>query len=563
MRTFRWIFLTCFVLIVAACSAGACLAQGTRIVGHWTGLGESDVGDGVTGELFDSLGTYYYDIGVDSADRPNLVWSAATSGTVQTTNGVVKFAYWDGDIWRGMENPDGPDSFGPGVSCQLVNLPGGPAVIYDSAEITAYPELHYMMWNGTAWQQDLSTAMAQIQAVDYRVRLDGLAKPHFVYLHYENGVNYLYYSFWNGTSLEGLGGSDEGEGIDAVPYIYGFSSFWFALDSRSFPHVVYSGAEGGAFYAFWDGSSWQRVAIKDIFGFSSPSPRIAIDTQDHPHVTLLDTSQSPCDIYYVYWDGQQLVYPNRDAGGVSQGKAGWDANGPNIAIDLYGNANICYGMGSAIYLRYCPSGEAEFFTYGFGDVGWGVLPPPEYKENWGNIDMFSGPKIAVSEQGQAYVAYVTKFIVPSARGPLKWRPVCRVRAFLPEPASNPLLALDTTKRHYYMERGDDAVSLVLGIDNQQDEWADIDLYLAVSEEQLLYRFSWWCLPLSLPPNFYLPPSTVITVPITPADQGGIFCPPVGGRTDEYVTYAGFFRHGTGEALGPIQWNKLLVTGIKE
>jgi len=560
MVGFRFRFLTYFVFVISALSACLCLAQAPRIVGHWTGLSQSDVGDGVTGELFTYGGSYYYDIGVDTMGRPNLVWAASTLATVQA-NGVVKFAYWDGAIWRGMENPDGPDSLGLGNSCQLVNLPTGPAVIYDSATITVITELRYVLWNGTAWQQDLSTATAQIQSREFRVCLDGLGRPHFLYIHYENPESYLYYSFWNGTSLEGLGGSDEGEGLGSMKYSYGVSSISFALDSRAFPHIVYYPGGPGAFYALWDGSAWQRVLLSDIFGFSSSSPRIAIDAQDHPHITLPGYTSSEwwSDLYYAYWDGQEWVLPNRDAGGVSQAERAWSPGVSDMAIDLYGNANIAYMMGAAIYLRYCPSGGAEFLSCGFGDIGWGVVPPPEYKADWGQIDMFSGPEIAVSREGRAYVAYVTKFIVGAPGGLFRWEPVCRVRAFMPEPAPYPLLALDTTKRAYDMSKGDSAVSLVLGVDNQLDEWADTDFYLAVREKQKPYRFGWWGMYLPLPPNWYFPPATVITLPITPGSVGGIFSPPT-GYTYDYIIYGGFFTHGTGDALGPIQWNQIWVRG---
>jgi hypothetical protein len=234
-----------------------------------------------------------------------------------------------------------------------------------------------------------------------------------------------------------------------------------------------------------------------------------------------------------------------------------------MAIDVYGNTNIAYECGAAIYLRYCPSGGGEFLSCGFGDIGWGVVPPPEYNEDWGRIDMFSGPEIAVSREGRAYVAYLTQFLVGDTGGIFKWQPVCRVRAFMPEPAPYPLLALDMTKRRYDMNEGDSAVSAVLGVDNQQDEWVETDFYLAVSEEQLLHRFSWWCLQLSLPPHFYLAPTTVFTVPITPLAEGGIFCPPVGGMQDVYHIYAGLFRRGTGDALGPIQWLRMDIAGIHQ
>ncbi|MBN2208821.1 MAG: hypothetical protein JW759_05970, partial [Candidatus Coatesbacteria bacterium] len=81
-------FSTYFVLVIAALSPCLCLAQAPRIIGHWSGLGGSDVGDGVTGELFERADSYYYDIGVDTMGRPNLVWAAPTLATIQG-NGVV------------------------------------------------------------------------------------------------------------------------------------------------------------------------------------------------------------------------------------------------------------------------------------------------------------------------------------------------------------------------------------------------------------------------------------------------------------------------------------------
>jgi len=566
MNCNRWIVSICVVLSMVCVLASGSFGQQPRIVGHWTGLSQSDVGDGVTGELFDYGGSYYYDIGLDTMGRPNLVWTAPTLATVQT-NGVVKFAYWDGAVWRGMVNPQGPDSFGPGHSCQIVNTPSGPVVVYDAGNpMVVGSDLRYVLWAGTSWQQQLSTAMMQIGSKNYKVRLDGLARPHFIYVHRENRVNYLYYSFWDGTSLMGLAGSNEGEGLGQLESFGSIQNFSLALDSRAFPHIVVGSTSMSplaSFYLFWDGSGWQKVPQEVIFGFNGLAPRIAVDAGDFPHIAVLDTRQSTQDIYYAYWDGSQFVCPNRDAGGLSHSAYAWAAGEFDMAVGSYGDANIAYRMGITIYLRYYSRSDAKFLTYGFGDIGSGILAPPDWQANYTLMEQTLCPKIAISPQGRVYVAYLTKFVTSSVGGVMKWRPVCRVRAFLPQRAPYPLLALDTTKRGYDMNVGDSAVSLVLGTDNQQDEWVDTDFYLAVSEEQLLYRFSWWCLQLSLPPGFYLAPTAVFTVPITPFTEGGIFCPPVGSHTDTYVIYAGLFGRGTGDALGPIQWVRIGITGIRE
>ena len=541
------------LLAVAACWAGP-----EQSVGYWGGLGGSEVGDGISGDLVKT--SRDYDIAVDDLGNPHVVWASPTVRTpIATPSSIIRYAFWDGDSWRGLPDADGPTELGVGESCAISILPGGWPVVtfvaWDPVDERAV--LRGLFWRGLAWQTILSPELNRLEVGCFRVAVDAQPRLHFVYKvgfrDPEGNLRiYLHYCFFDGQSLQGLAGSDEGEGLAGdCPSVVKNDQFDLALDSRWFPHIVWEIGQQ-LFYKFWDGSAWQLVQGQDVFPLDyALEPRIVLDAEDHPHVTVIAMNPSDIhDVYYAAWDGSAWkTYPeDNDGYGVVAGRDSFgNASYPDMALDSAGNLNLCWTASSPGRIYFRRWDGTGFGTLAWADVGWGVSPPPPFINP--HVDQSYGvPKMALGPTGQIHLIYLATTVIPQPSGPPEQHFNCRVSSFLQEPAPYPLLALETDKCRY--DSGATTVTIMLGADNQRDEWANTELFLAAYsvEDEELYQFS---LSAPLPPHFYFPLSALFELPI---GEGQLFRP----SRSSYYLGGQFLDAATGAALGPLQWKNISV-----
>jgi len=539
------------ILALMALYVGPCLAGPEDSVGYWGGLGGSDEPDGISGRIIQNND---YDIAVGPGGTPHVVWaSPLQAGPTATPSSIIKYAFWDGDSWRGLPEVDGPTEFGIGENCSITVLPSGwPVVlfcVFDAA--TSKSVLQVFYWGGSGWQTIFSPELNRVETYAFRVAVDGLSRVHILYMKLIRDVDrkthrYVYYSIFDGESLQGLAGSDEGEGLSGdCSYMSDNTRFDFALDNRAFPHVVWQSDAEQVFYKFWDGEAWQQVDGQEIFpelDFAD-QPRIAVDNEGHPHITVIGGNVTGPDIYtkhmyYATWDGSSWktthtsgTLPFRD-----------------MTTDSAGNLNVCWTHSpqNSIYFRRWDG--AAFRTLAWGDVGWGVSPPPPFLGPDAN-QWYEVPRIAVGPTNEIYVAYMAVTNFPVEGAPL-WEVYgsCRVSKFVHEPAPYPLLVLETDRWFYKPDAT--TVTIMLGADNQQDQWVDTKLFLAAyrKEDDELFQFS---LPLSLPPHFYFPLSAVFELPIGEAEL-------LRPSSSSYLLGAQFLDATTGEALGHLQWKDIRI-----
>ncbi|HUT02817.1 MAG TPA: hypothetical protein VM163_02870 [bacterium] len=539
------------VLALMVLSVGLCLAGQEHSAGYWGGLGASDVPDGISGRIIQNND---YDIAVGPGGTPHVVWaSPLQDGPTATPSSIIKYAFWDGSNWRGLPEADGPTDLGIGEKCSITVLPSGwPVVLFCALDaLTSKTVLQVFSWSGSGWQTIFSPELNRVETGAFRVAVDGLSRLHILYIKLITDLDgkthrYLYYSIFDGESLHGLAGSDEGEGMAGdCENIIDTTRFDLALDNRAFPHVVWQGDAQQVFYKFWDGEAWQQVDGQEIFpelDFTT-QPRIVVDNEGHPHITVIGGIVTGPDTYtehmcYATWDGSSWktthtssTLPFRD-----------------MTTDSAGNLNLCWTPGpvNSIYFRRWDG--AGFSTLAWGDVGWGVSPPPPFlgpdAKQW-----YEASRIAVGPTDEIYVAYMAITNIPVAGTPsYEAFGSCRVSKFMQEPAPYPLLRIETDRYRY--DPGATTMTIMLGADNQQDQWVDTKLFLAAyrKEDDELYQFS---LPLSLPPHFYFPLSAVFELPIGEAE---LFRP----SGSSYLLGAQFLDATTGDALGPLRWKRITI-----
>ena len=195
--------------------AGLCWAGPGGSVGYWGGLGGSDVGGGVSGDLLKESNDY--DIAVDDLGNPHVVWASPTVfEPTATPTSIICYSFYDGNRWRGLPDAEDHTEFGMGQNCKVTILPGGwPVVVYTALDPARWEvSLRALFFNGFEWITFMSPDLNRIPAATFKVVVDGLSRLHFVYticVQNPDGKvsRYLHYCFFDGQTLQGLGGSDE------------------------------------------------------------------------------------------------------------------------------------------------------------------------------------------------------------------------------------------------------------------------------------------------------------------------------------------------------------------
>ena len=205
-------------LALTLLAAGACWAALEVSPGYCGGQGTSDVPDAASGFIIE---TDDYDIAVDQDGRPQAVWaspSPSTSGATAST--IIRYAFWDGDSWRGLPDTDGPTDLGVGQDCAISILPGGwPLVTYQAWDpVDECGVLQGLFWSGSGWQTILSPQLDYLNAGCSRVAVEVRPRRHFVRrIGMRDGHGklrtYPCYASFDGQSLQGFSGGEKAEGL--------------------------------------------------------------------------------------------------------------------------------------------------------------------------------------------------------------------------------------------------------------------------------------------------------------------------------------------------------------
>jgi hypothetical protein len=191
-------------------------------------------------------------------------------------------------------------------------------------------DLKYAFWDGSDWNVEVVDSEGNVGRYT-SIALDSNNYPHISYCDYGNG--FLKYAYWDGSKwhFENVKSNTRG----TVSYYT-----CIALDSADQPHISYCDyTKRTVNYAHWTGGSWDKLAVDSsaqmcVFEYFGDYTSIAIDSNDHPHISYCDYENY--NLKYAYFTGSTWEIEVVD----SEGEVGQYSS---IAIDQYDNPHISYG----------------------------------------------------------------------------------------------------------------------------------------------------------------------------------------------------------------------------
>ena len=190
-------------------------------------------------------------------------------------------------------------------------------------------DLKYAFWDGSIWNVYIVDSEGDLGRYS-SIALDSNNFPHISYYDFENGC--LKYAFWDGSkwSFDIVHSNRKGK----IGYYTSID-----LDSNDQPHISYCDYDKRTLnYAHWTGSSWDKQVVDSsaqmcIFEYFGDYTSIAIDSNDHPHISYCDYENY--NLKYAYFTGSKWNIEVVD----SEGNVGQYSS---IAIDQYDNPHISY-----------------------------------------------------------------------------------------------------------------------------------------------------------------------------------------------------------------------------
>ncbi len=279
-------------------------------------------------------------LAVDSSNIPHLVWQEQEGTEADISGGELQYSTWNSETntWTAMQQIEtsGPSCGGASLVIDEANRPHVAYRVhsYDDSEI------YYRYFNGSDWvtaSGDTGTTDINVSNTgsphSYQPRLvlsdETTQRPHIVWREQVGAEYHIYYRHWDGNdwvtasgntgdtdvSVNGdlgtvLGISIEGANPDIVLY----------ADNR--PGIIWRDP-GMVLYRQWNGSAWVDANPDDgdtdddiwinihegsdveHLAHSGKTPRVAIDSDDQPHVVWGDYpsgGDSSGDIRYRWWN---------------------------------------------------------------------------------------------------------------------------------------------------------------------------------------------------------------------------------------------------------------------
>ena len=284
-------------------------------------------------------------LALDSQGRPHISYYDDSS---------LKYASWNGNQWVfQVVDPGVLYSLSIGFFSSLqIDSNDHPHIAYDD-ETNGL--VKYAYWNGSQWNIE-TIADGNFKDIEASIAIDATDNPHISYLFESN----LYYAVRNGAGWAIQTVDSSGDSFAFVG-----ASCSLALDSKGTPHISYIDQYRGTVlkYAYLNGSSWAIYGLtQGAHGGYSTS--LAVDKNDNVHIVHGDYSygnySNPSKVIeYLHFNpadlGTPIVVPDPEpivppppmtipVGPVgtpmflSYGNVGMYSS---IALDSSGNPHVC------------------------------------------------------------------------------------------------------------------------------------------------------------------------------------------------------------------------------
>jgi hypothetical protein len=111
-------------------------------------------------------------------------------------------------------------------------------------------------------------------------------------------------------------------------------AYSLALDSKSYPHILYGHPQQPLMYASWTGKEW--VSQEVVGSFGTTGGLLALDSTDKPHIVYSDGSS----VKYVSWTGSNWSIQNLSISSSQLSLAIAPNNTPNLLFNDNGNMKL-------------------------------------------------------------------------------------------------------------------------------------------------------------------------------------------------------------------------------
>ncbi len=261
----------------------------------------------------------YTSLALDSQSRPHISY-------YDSTNGDLKYAYFDGAAWQvQVVDSDGDVGRHTSLALDAADLPH--ISYYDVSD----GDLKYAVSDGATWQSWHIDQSGDVGLWN-SLALDSAGRPQISYYNSTDGD--LKFAYYDGATWQ-VGTIESGGDVGS------FSSL--ALDSMDWAHVSYYDATNHRLkYGYWDGTTWQLQFV------DQPSTgwytSLALDSADTPHISYCHWTASIyigdfCDsLKYAYWDGAS--WQSQFLPGAIGGYEGYFSS---IGLNAAGEPRITFG----------------------------------------------------------------------------------------------------------------------------------------------------------------------------------------------------------------------------
>ncbi|HEC80335.1 MAG TPA: hypothetical protein ENI43_03665, partial [Firmicutes bacterium] len=228
-------------------------------------------------------------IDLDSNNNPHILY-------YDLGNGILRYAYYDGDEWIYDTISDPDYWYGDGLDLVL-DESDHPNISFHEWN---HGDLYYGYMEGDEWVTVMIGSYEGDAGLDNSISLDSDNYPHIAYNHdvYEPSGRDLRYAYFDGEEWH----------IEVVDDENRYQG-WFcsiALDSNDYPHIAYIKHDdhGNKYlsYAYWDGDSWNKEIVDELGDAVDNFTSIDVDSDNHPHIAYKSHNLR---LKYAYHDGEE------------------------------------------------------------------------------------------------------------------------------------------------------------------------------------------------------------------------------------------------------------------
>lgn len=128
-----------------------------------------------------------------------------------------------------------------------------------------------------------------------------------------------------------------------------------ALDAEDHPHIsYYDYAYSALKYAYWNGSYWETEIVDNDGWNGWLSTSLVLDSLENPHISYRDCEYQVADLKYAHWNGSSWVITTVDSIGET-GKYS------SLILDTFDNPHIAYTGYNG--LRYASRSDTGIWVF--------------------------------------------------------------------------------------------------------------------------------------------------------------------------------------------------------